>query len=131
MNNPYQKYNKSFQQVELQDKTSRASPHELINMLYQGAKMEIRSAIIKMEHNQIADRCAHISKAIKIVGGLKSSINSKAGGELSTNLTNIYDYVLQTLLEANIEDSSQKLEECYQQISEIASAWNQIKPVST
>lgn len=128
MNNPYQQQNNNYQQVELQDKVTSASPHELINMLFKGAKIEIKSAIIKMQHNKLAEQGQHISKAIKIISGLKGSINSEAGSKLSDNLTQIYDYIMRTLLEANLEDDPKKLEHCYNQLNEVASAWEQIKP---
>ena len=130
MNNAYQQHNKNYLQVELQDKVSTASPHELINMLFQGAKMEMKSAIIAMKHQKVDLQVKHISKAYDIVEGLRTSVEVDKGGTISSNLIKVYEFVLHTLIKANLEDSSQKLEECYKQINELADAWSAIKPAN-
>lgn len=128
MNNPYAQQNQNYKKLELEDQVNAASPHELINILFKGAKSEIKSAMIAMQHKNVAKQAQHISKADKIVAGLKSSVNVEAGGALSENLIKVYDFVSQLLLEANMNDDAKKLELSYQQLNELAQAWEQIAP---
>lgn len=128
MNTSYEQHIKNNQQVELYDKVNSASPHELIHMLFQGAKTEIKSAIIKIQHNNIPQKGLHISKAIRIVLGLKDAVNTEADKELAKNLIHTYDNVSAMLFDANLHNDIKKLERCYFHINELSEAWSQIKP---
>jgi flagellar protein FliS len=74
-----------------------------------------------------------ISKAINIIdNGLKSSLDADAGGkagaELVTNLSALYDYIAQRLMYANLRNDPALLDEADRLLDNISSAWREIDP---
>lgn len=110
-----------------------ASPHQLITMLFDGAKTAINMARHHMANNEISAKGQAISKAINIVdNGLKASLDAEVGGmagaELVANLLGLYDYVSQRLLYANLRNDPALLDEADRLLDSISSAWREIGP---
>jgi len=110
-----------------------ASPHQLITMLFDGAKTAISMARHHMANNEISAKGQAISKAINIIdNGLKASLDAEVGGmagaELVANLIGLYDYVSQRLLYANLRNDPALLDEADRLLDSISSAWREIGP---
>ena len=110
-----------------------ASPHQLITMLFDGAKTAITMARHHMANNEISAKGSAISKAINIVdNGLKASLDAEVGGmagaELVANLYGLYDYVSQRLLYANLRNDPALLDEAERLLDNISSAWIEVNP---
>lgn len=103
-----------------------SSPHRLIQMLIDGALTRIAKAIGHMQRGETAAKGENISTAISIIGGLQSSLDLKKGGEIATHLDQLYDYLAQRLLEANMHDDAAPLEEAQRLLGRIKSAWDGI-----
>lgn len=117
-----------YRTLDLQSRIEEASPHELINMLLQGARSNILSATNHLHHGRIKEKGEHISKAISIMDGLRSSLNHENGGEIAKNLDNLYDYIQQILLKANLDNNESLFVEAHTLLNEIHVAWQEIKP---
>jgi len=113
--------------MDLQSRTEKASPHQLIQMLIDGAIVRTRAAIGHIERNETTKKAELIGKAISIVDGLRGSLDMEKGGQLSTNLDELYFYITRKLLEANAENKTQNLIEVCSILEEIKSAWDSIK----
>jgi flagellar protein FliS len=101
-----------------------ATPERLITLLYLGARAAIGQARIHMQENRIAERGAAITKAIKIVDeGLKMGLNMEAGGDIAANLSRLYDYIVQTLLMANLKADAEQLDIADRLLADLADAW--------
>ena len=122
---PYQAA-QHYSSVKVQTNVADASPHRLIQMLFEGALERIAQAKGAMQQHQIARKGELIGKAIGIVGGLQGSLNDKEGGELAANLDNLYDYVIRRLSQANYENNPAILDECSRLLGDIKSAWDAI-----
>ena len=110
-----------------------ASPHQLICMLFDGAKTAIGMARHHMVAGDIGAKGNAISKAVDIVeNGLKASLDADAAGaagaELVKNLTALYDYIVQRLLHANLRNDALALDEADRLLDDIAGAWREIDP---
>lgn len=103
-----------------------ADPHQLVQMLLDGALGKI--AIVKglMTRDDIAKKGEVIGQAISILGGLRSSLDLSAGGDLAANLDNLYEYMERRLLEANLNNDVVILDEVSSLLHEIKSAWESI-----
>lgn len=108
------------------NKYQTASPHRLILMLYNGAIQFAGNAIQAIQQNNITDTNKYIQKTQDIVYELLSSLNVKQGGELARNLQNLYFYVIDRLIEANMKKEEEPLHEVIKIISEIKSSWEEI-----
>lgn len=118
---------KQYQSTSTQSGIFDASPHRLIQMLMEGALEKIAKAKGFMLRKEIEKKGQHISWAIKIIGGLQSSLNKDVGGDLTDNLDNLYDYMCQKLLEANSENSIEKLDEVTGLLATVKEGWDGIE----
>lgn len=122
----------TYKNVGLESGVAAADPHKLILMLYQGALLAIASAKNQMMRKQIAAKGTSITKAIRIIDeGLKASLDVKAGGEIGKNLFDLYDYMNQRLLIANLKNDTAILDEVSALLGELKSAWESIRPTAT
>jgi flagellar secretion chaperone FliS len=115
-----------YASVKVHSGVESASPHRLIQMLFEGALERIAQAKGAMLQNQIARKGELIGKATAIVGGLQGSLNDKDGGGLADNLDSLYDYIIRRLTQANFENNPEYLDECGRLLGEIKSAWDAI-----
>lgn len=114
----------AYASIGLETKVSTSNPHQLVVMLYDGALLAITSAGISMEAGDVASKGKSISQAINIIAnGLKASLDMEAGGELSSRLAALYDYMGQRLLQANLQNSQPALTEVASLLTELREAW--------
>ncbi|MGJ7487877.1 flagellar export chaperone FliS [Variovorax sp. LT2P21] len=123
----------AYAHVGVETQAMSASPHQLIAMLFDGAKMAIGMARHHMSTGDIPAKGAAISKAMGIVeNGLKASLDAKAAGTegttLVSNLSALYDYVIRRLLHANLHNDASVLDEVDALLESLASAWREIEP---
>ena len=67
-----------------------------------------------------------ISKAQAIVGELRQSLNMEAGGDIAGNLSRLYAYLHDLLVEAMRENRAEPLEEATNLLSELRTAWVEV-----
>jgi flagellar secretion chaperone FliS len=121
----------AYKNVGIESGVAAADPHKLILMLYQGAMLAIASGKNQMLRKQTAAKGASISKAIKIIDeGLKACLDVKAGGEIGQNLYDLYDYMNQRLLIANLKNDAAILDEVSGLLRELKGAWESISPTA-
>jgi flagellar secretion chaperone FliS len=123
--NPYQAA-QHYSSIKVQSGVMDASPHRLIQMLFEGALERIVQAKGAMLQHQIARKGELIGKAVNIVAGLQGSLDDKTDGDLARNLDGLYDYIIRRLSQANYENNAVILDECSRLLGEIKSAWDGI-----
>jgi flagellar protein FliS len=105
-----------------------ADPHRLVQMLFDGALDAIAQARGHMARGETPEKGAMVSRAINIVDGLRAALNAEAGGDIARNLRDLYDYVENTLLRANVGNDERALDEASALLNEIRGAWAAIAP---
>ena len=124
MNNPISAY----QRVGVETGVESANPHKLILMLFEGAIEALAKAKMHIRHNEIAKTGEMLSKAIMIIDhGLKASLDTNVGGQLSLNLLALYDYMTNRLFFANLNSDIQIIEEVNKLLNELYDAWKAIE----
>lgn len=114
----------AYSKVGIGTAVSSASPHQLIVLLFEGARQAIVVARAGMEAGDIPKKGAAITKAIDIIlNGLRASLNLEEGGNLAQNLYALYDYMARRLLHANLNNDSAALDEVLNLLGEIHGAW--------
>lgn len=121
----------AYARVGVESSAMSASPHQLIVMLFDGAKTAIGMARHHMASGDIQAKGNAVSKAINIVeNGLRASLDADAAGaqgaDLVKNLSALYAYVVQRLLHANLRNDTAALDEADVLLENIASAWREI-----
>ena len=112
-----------YRQVGNHASAEEASPHKLILMLLTGAQERISSAKTHMVNKNIAAKGETIGTAMNIVMGLRASLDHEKGGEISSNLDGLYEYMEKRLFEANVKNDPAMLDEVNNLLKEITSAW--------
>lgn len=119
----------AYAKVGLETGVIAASPHELIVMLYDGAITSLHMAGRAMDNNNVEEKSKSISRAVNIVNeGLKSCLNIKQGGELAANLDDLYQYISNRIMLANLRNDKTLLEEASTLLSGLRDAWKMIDP---
>ena len=118
---------KQYQKLGIESEVSHASPHRLIQMLFEGALGRLAAAQGAMERGDLAVKGEMLGKAIGIVGGLRSSLDMEAG-ELSERLDQLYEYINLRLLEASAQNDIAKVTEVIQLLKTVKSGWDDIAP---
>lgn len=121
----------AYARVGVESSAMSASPHQLIVMLFDGAKTAIGMARHHMANGDVQAKGNAISKAISIVdNGLRASLDAQAGGpegpSLVANLSALYVYIMQRLMQANLHNDAAALDEAEMLLDNIASAWREI-----
>ncbi|MDI6716602.1 MAG: flagellar export chaperone FliS [Actinomycetota bacterium] len=107
-------------------KVQTATPEALIGMLYEGAIRFLKQAASEMNDMDWHKAHTHIVRAQNVVSELNVSLDKRKGGELADNLSKIYDYVNNRLIEANIKKDPNYVNECIRLLSELNSAWCEV-----
>lgn len=124
----------AYRKVGVESGVTVADPHRLILMLFEGAQQALNRSKLHIQQNEIAARGEMISKAIMIIDhGLKASLDVKAGGALAEQLAQLYDYMTDRLLQANLRSSVEIIDEVSQLLGELHDAWAAIgkKPATS
>jgi flagellar protein FliS len=125
---PYRSNATAYRQLGIETAVSTATPHKLIAMLFEGANEQLTRAGSAMAAGDIGAKGEAISRVIRIIDeGLRSCLDDR-GGELTTNLRNLYTYSLARLLTASRNNDPALLDEVRGLLEQISSAWAQIAP---
>jgi flagellar protein FliS len=116
-----------YAKVSVETGVLAASPIKLIIMLYDGAISACRSAVTHMQHKDIQNKGAMLTKAIMIIeSGLRVSLDKSAGGEIAVSLDALYGYMANQLQLANIRNQPELVQEVVKLLTELKSAWEAI-----
>lgn len=118
MNNPYKQYQKT--------QVTTASREKILLMLYEGAIRFTKQAHVAMTEKKIADKGKYISKATAILSELMATLDFKVGGQLAHDLENLYIFMIDKLIEANIQNKVEPLEHVERLLNTLYSAWKDV-----
>lgn len=110
----------------LETAVETASPVRLIVMLYDGAIRFINEAIYAMRQRDYETQNNRLQRAQKILAELISSLDFEKGGEIAENLFRLYTYMYNQLVEANLQDSPERLEHVIGLLADLREAWDAI-----
>lgn len=117
----------AYAHVGLETGVFAATPHKLVLMLFEGARLSLSSALVHMKNGRFAAKGESISKAIAIItSGLQASLDINAGGELAEQLNALYEYMGRRLLEANLHNKPEYIEEVAGLLNKLSEAWEAI-----
>ncbi|MBS0435380.1 MAG: flagellar export chaperone FliS [Proteobacteria bacterium] len=122
----------AYQQIGLETATANATPHKLIELLFEGYADAVARARGAMLGRQIEAKGRAIGHAARIVEeGLKAALNKKDGGKIAADLDALYAYIGMRLTYANLHNDLDALDECARLMEPVRSAWTAIGPQVT
>lgn len=121
----------AYRQVSAHSGVESASPHQLIQMLFDGLFQSLNAARGAMERGEIEEKGRHISKSVRILQeGLVMGLDLEKGGELAANLKLLYDYSVAQLTKANVHNDGALVEEVIKILQPVAQGWKEIGPAA-
>ncbi len=117
----------AYNQVGVQSVVNGASPHMLIQLLFNALDASLNAAKGAMQRGSIEEKGIQIGKAVRILEeGLKAAVDVEQGGELAQNLITVYDYSIAQLTFANLRNDVQLLQSVQDVLTPIAQGWRDI-----
>ena len=118
MVNPYKQYQKT--------QVVTASREKILLMLYEGAIRFTKQARAAMIDKKIADKGKAISKATAIVSELMATLDFKVGGQLAQDLENLYIFMIDKLIEANVHNKVECLDDVERLLNTLYGDWKDV-----
>lgn len=116
LQNGYSQYSNS--------KVMTASPAQLTLMLYEGAIKFCNIAIVAIENNDIAKAHNNIRKVENIITEFRATLNFKY--PVAQDFENVYAYIYDRLVEANIKKDKEILEEVLGHLRTMRDTWKEV-----
>ena len=113
-----------YRKVGASSSILEADPHKLIQLLLEGASSRVRLAIACLERGDHAGKGKAVSRTCDIVSHLAGTLDMERGGEIAQNLSALYDYILVTLTNANLNNDRSGFEEVLTLLAQIESGWS-------
>ncbi len=104
-----------------QNKIMTASPGELTLMLYEGAIKFCNIAIVAVEQKNIQKAHENIIKVERIIEEFRATLNPVA-----EDFENVYKYIYDRLIEANIKKDKEILEEVLKHLRTMRDTWKEV-----
>ncbi len=117
MKSGYQQYKKTS--------VESASREKLLLLMYEGAIKYIKRAQVAIEKGDRAARGENIGRAFDIIIELNNTLNHEVGGELASNLEQLYMFVTDQLTQANVHGKMEFLDQALKIITTLYEGWMQ------
>ena len=111
-----------------QTKADTADSHELVKLLFQGLTDRVAAARNALAREDRMERADCVTRAQKILFGLRQTLDFEQGGELARNLDSLYDYCTRRLTEGHAREDDSIFQEVHELMVQIRDAWN-VMPV--
>jgi len=115
--------NKSAYQKYKRTSVESASREKILLMLYESAIKYTKLAIKAIEEKKIADRGINIGRAYDIIMELNNTLDHKIGGELASNLEQLYMFMTDQLTKANIKADAEPLKVVVKLLETLYDGW--------
>ena len=110
---------KQYQQTQV----STSSPEKILLMLYDGAINFSRIAQEKAANGDKSERGKYVSKAQAIVAELMNTLDHEVGGVVAERLTQLYMYIINEYVHANVNNSVSSLGNTIKILSMLRDTW--------
>lgn len=117
-------------QAYRQNAVMGASPVQLVVMLYDGALRFMEEGKRAMAAKDLETQNFKLQRAQKIVIELMSTLNLQQGGEIAKNLLGLYTFVVNELVEGNINDDPVKIDNAMKTMSELREGWAELEKLT-
>lgn len=115
-----------YRQVDLDARVESANPHQLIAILFDEVISALKRTLVALERGNHQYQGQQAGRAIKILSGLRESLDAGIDSELPHQLDRLYEYMQRIVFEANRENSRVKFEEVMDLLLTIQSGWEGI-----
>ncbi|GAB2689928.1 flagellar export chaperone FliS [Aliiglaciecola sp. 3_MG-2023] len=116
----------AYKKGNLKQDVASADPHKITLMLMQGALDRMAYGKGCIERRDFEGKSDHLSRVSAILMNLRDTLDLDIGSEVSQNLFNLYDYMIQRITDANIQNDLNIMDEVINLMLPIKNAWASI-----
>lgn len=116
----------AYKKVSVDSQLSAASPHKVVQMLMAGAIERLIQGKVAMIQGNIPVKGERLGKALDIIISLRSCLSMDDGGDIASNLDQLYEFMITQVTQANQANTPEPIDDVIDIIREIKSAWDQI-----
>ena len=117
---------KAYKRTSLEAELSVASPHRVIQMLFNGLLERLSQAKGAIERKDYAYKADRSTKAMGILDGLQGALDRKENPELGDKMYALYDYMKSLLGQASVSLEEGPIDEVVNLLTPIKTAWDNI-----
>jgi len=125
---------KAYSNTAVESAVSEASPHKLVELLYDGLLKNLNLGKIFIQQQNFEKKAEHLNKALSIIAALQAGVDLDKGKDAAENFADLYWYCHQQTFKASSKNDEQLIDEVIDLIKPISEAWkampNNIKRVS-
>jgi flagellar secretion chaperone FliS len=114
---------KSYKKLQVET----ASPIGLVVMLYDRAIVLLNKAKKEINEKQYEAKGHTLDKASDIILELLTTLDKDKGGEIASSLTNLYNFILREITDANSSLKTKHLDNASKILSELRESWESVK----
>ncbi len=115
-----------YKNLEIESKVAEASPHQLIQLLFDEAHICLTRAK-SLHGNEEGQSDTQVQKTIDILSYLLQSVAEDVESDLPHNLTLLYEYMIRRLLAYRIRKTPNLLIEVDDLLETLSSGWRDIR----
>jgi flagellar secretion chaperone FliS len=119
-----QRFLNQYAQTSVLTGIENATPHRMVQMLYDGVLDRIAQAKGLMLRKDFEKKSKTINNIIEIISHLQQSLDLDTGGEVAQNLYALYGYMLQQVFKASRHNDPALLDEVTSLMKNISQAWD-------
>lgn len=116
----------AYKKGNLKQEVASADPHKLTLMLMQGALDRLAYGKGCIERKDFEGKAEHLSRVSAIIMNLRDTLDLESGAEVGENLFALYDYMMQRVTDANVQNDLNIMDEVINLLLPIKSAWASI-----
>lgn len=119
---------KAYANIGIQTRGAEHDQYELALLMFEAVMENAAGAQGAIQAGNAAAKAQHLHKCVRILqDGLRTSLDLDNGGELASNLANLYDYCILRLTQANAQSDAAAVAEVMELLGPIADAWKQMR----
>jgi flagellar protein FliS len=92
-------------------------------MLYEGAIQNVKKATMAIDKKDVPTKGMAIGKAHDIINELLNTLDVEVGGKVAQDLDRLYNFMIEQLLKANLENSKEPLQTVQKLLETLLEGW--------
>ena len=118
-------------QIYVAQQITRASPAQLVHMLYDRAINCLKASQRAIEAKDIQARCNANVRAMEIIQHLGDTLDLELGGEIARNLQEIYMFSLRHLMDVDRNNDPKPAQDVIDLLTPLRDSWKELADHST
>lgn len=121
-----QRFLQQYTNTNVQTAVESATPHRLVQMLYEGALDRIAQAKGAMMRKDFEAKARLTNRVIDILSSLRAGLDLEKGGDVASNLEALYGFMIEQIYKASRHNSPEILEETAELLRTVKSGWDEM-----